>query len=736
MVLTVEQAMQQAVAAHNQGKVQEAERFYSTILQTQPTHPEANHNLGLIAVSVNKAEAALAFFKIALEAKPKIGQFWLSYIDALIKDNQTETAKAVLEQGKNTGLFGNRFDDLDKQLNANSIAPSQLQLNNLLEQYNNGQYDEAEELALLITQQFPEHPFGWKVLGALFGDTNRQSEALDANQKAIQLAPDDAETHNNLANSLIALGRLDEAEVRFRQAITIKSDYHEAYNNLGIMLKDLSRLDEAEVSLKRAISIKPNIVEPHYNLGCILKELGRLDEAEVTFRQAIALKSDDAESHGNLGVTLQELNKSEEAEVSLRQAIAFKSDYAEAHSNLGFVLKKLGRLNEAEVSLRRSLALKSDLHETHNNLGDTLRILGRLDEAEVSLRQATALKADYAEAHNNLGITLQLRGQLDESEVSLRKAIVLKPDFAPAILNLSTVLNYMNNLDAAIHSYKKLLQIDPDNIGLRAGVNLAIYKFLDGDFAQSRKYLLNASNIQGKSSPEFRNGKVFHSYLLKILNWHKDKYFDHSSLISNKSIYVIGESHSLVSHWLPIQRMGFNFLGKALLIFGCKQWHLGNTSRNQYKTKYESIINSLPKYSDVLLAIGEIDCRLDSGIIKHNDKYPEKGIKKSVEITVENYINYIYELNNARENNIIIQGVPCPNINIENISKKKVTELIDLIKMFNYELKNKSKAKGFGFLDLHKLTDRGDGFSNKIWHTDAHHISPEGMLEAWRSYDS
>jgi tetratricopeptide (TPR) repeat protein len=313
---------------------------------------------------------------------------------------------------------------------------------------------------------------------------------------------------------------------------------------------------------------------------------------------------------------------------------------------------------------------------------------------------------------------------------------MLKPDFPPAILNLSTVLNYTNNLDAAIHSYKKLLQIDPDNLGLRAGVNLAIYKFLEGDFAQSRKYLLTASNIQGKSSLEFRNGKVFHSYLLKILHWHKDKYFDRSSLISNKSIYVIGESHSLVSHWLPIQRMGFNFLGKALLIFGCKQWHLGNTSRNQYKTKYESIINSLPKYSDVLLAIGEIDCRLDSGMIKHKTKFPEKDIKELIKTTIENYLNYIFELNDSRRNNIIIQGVPCPNIDIKNTPEKEVTDLIEVIKVFNDELRIKSMEKSFGFLDLHKLTDRGDGFSNAIWHTDAYHISPEGMQEAWRSYAS
>ena len=90
MELTIEQALQQGIAAHKEGKLQEAERLYRAILQSQPLHPDASHNLGLIAVSVNKAEAGLPLFKTALEANPKIEQFWLSYIDALIKEKQFE----------------------------------------------------------------------------------------------------------------------------------------------------------------------------------------------------------------------------------------------------------------------------------------------------------------------------------------------------------------------------------------------------------------------------------------------------------------------------------------------------------------------------------------------------------------------------------------------------------------------------------------------------------------------
>ena len=55
MELTIEKALQQGVAAHKQGKLQDAERLYRAILKSQPAHPDANHNLGVLAVSVNKA---------------------------------------------------------------------------------------------------------------------------------------------------------------------------------------------------------------------------------------------------------------------------------------------------------------------------------------------------------------------------------------------------------------------------------------------------------------------------------------------------------------------------------------------------------------------------------------------------------------------------------------------------------------------------------------------------------
>ena len=37
----------------NEGKLHNAERLYLAVLQSQPLHPDANHNLGVLAVSMN-----------------------------------------------------------------------------------------------------------------------------------------------------------------------------------------------------------------------------------------------------------------------------------------------------------------------------------------------------------------------------------------------------------------------------------------------------------------------------------------------------------------------------------------------------------------------------------------------------------------------------------------------------------------------------------------------------------
>jgi tetratricopeptide (TPR) repeat protein len=487
MELTIDQALQQGIAAHKEGKLQDAERLYRAILKSQPNHPDANHNLGVLAVAVGKPLESMPLFKLALEANPKIEQFWLSYVDVLMRLEHFDEAKRVLVEAEQSGVSSDKLNALNQKLLvsvpndtnktadgqtlteereaqglSSSAAPSQDQLNHLLGHFQAGRLEEAEELATLLTQQFPNHPFAWKVLGAVLQQTGRVNESLLSMQQSVGLSPQDAEAHSNLGVTLKELGRLDDAEASYREAIALKPDYAEAHSNLGVALKELGRLDDAEASYRKAIALKPDNAGAQYNLGNTLKELSRLDDAEASYREAIALKPDYAQAHYNLGITLQELGKLDGAEASYRKAIALTPDHAEAHSNLGVTLQELGRLDDAEASYRKVLALKPDYAEAHNNLGVTLKELGRLDDAEASYREAIALKPGYAEAHSNLGVTLKELGRLDDAEASYKEALALEPDYAEAHYNLGVTLQELGKLDDAEASYRQAIALKPD----------------------------------------------------------------------------------------------------------------------------------------------------------------------------------------------------------------------------------------------------------------------------------
>ena len=462
-----EQTLQQGIAAHNTGNLQEAERLYRAILEVHPRHPDANHNLGLIAVAENQSGAALLLFKIAVEANPNIEQFWLSYIDALIAERQFEDAKRALKKGKKKGVGKDKLKILAEKLasvkmrNIPIPVPARAKLQKLIDHYQNGRNGDAEELALAITSQFPEHPFSYNVLGGVYERTGRLSESVLVSEKVAALSPKDAKAHSNLGLALKGLGKLAESELSYKRALKLKPDFVEAYRDLGNVLNQLGRLEEAQESYEQALALKNDDAETHYNLAIILNKLGRLEEAEACYRQAIALKPDFAEAHGNLGGTLNGLDRLEEAETSYKKAIALKSEYAEAHNNLGVTLQELGRLEEAEASYRQAIALKPEYSEAHNNLGVTLHELGELEEAEASYRQAIALKTDYAEAHSNLGKTLQELGVLEEAETSVRQSIALKSDFAEAHHNLGVTLQARGRLVEAEASFGQAVVLKP-----------------------------------------------------------------------------------------------------------------------------------------------------------------------------------------------------------------------------------------------------------------------------------
>jgi len=472
--LTIDQALQQGIEAHKAGQVQEADRLYTAILKAQPNHPDANHNMGVLAVGVGKVEQALPFFKTALEAKPATAQFWLSYIDTLIKLDKSVDAKAVLDQAKSKGAKGDGFDKLEqrlkdagqKPLEANQIAVGKAskvedapkeELQSLMTLYNNGQLALVVEQAQTLTKKYPRALDIWNLMGVSAAQIGQLDQAIFAFKRVLTIKPDYADAYNNMGNALKDQGKLEEAIDAYNKALAIKPDYPEAYYNMGNAFKDQVKLEEAIDAYNKALAIKPDYADAYNNMGNALKDQGKLEEATEAYNKALAIKPDYADAYNNMGNALQEQGKLEEAIEAYNKALAIKPDYADAYNNMGNSLKDQGKLEEAIVAYNKALTIKPDNAEAYNNMGIALRDQGKLEEAIVSYNKALSINPDYANAYNNMGNALQDQDKLEEAKASYNKALSLKPDYAVVYRNLSTLRKYQPD-DNQITFVREMMQ--------------------------------------------------------------------------------------------------------------------------------------------------------------------------------------------------------------------------------------------------------------------------------------
>jgi tetratricopeptide (TPR) repeat protein len=87
-------------------------------LDEDPQHPDANHNLGLLYLSVNLSEKALPLLRKALEAHPEFDHFWVSYFHGLVSKKMFAEGQAILEAGTENGLDSNTLAQLQEILAA------------------------------------------------------------------------------------------------------------------------------------------------------------------------------------------------------------------------------------------------------------------------------------------------------------------------------------------------------------------------------------------------------------------------------------------------------------------------------------------------------------------------------------------------------------------------------------------------------------------------------------------
>ena len=483
MELTIEQALKQAIEAHKAGKLQEAEVLYRAILQAKPKHPDANHNLGVLAVSMGKSEAALPLFKTALEANPKQGQFWISYIDALIRAKQLANAKSVIEQGKKLGLAGEQIDLLETQINVSydNLDCRKLEdseLSPAIEFREAGKYSEAEdwlnrflvlnsshaEALSLLSQVYilnkkmvmaegvlskailinSDLPSVQRNQARLLLAQSKPMEALAKAQFGYQQSNEDPETWVVLAACLGANQKDQEALALIEKALKARPSYAEAFGNRALIRLRGKDITGAIKDIEAALTLKPHLASLWGLLGSLRKQDNNLSGAIEALENAHRQEPTNVAYMVELGDFLRQGGKVMEAISILEGATKIAPKNANAWTNLGVVFQQEGRIDDSKKAYEKALALNSILPEISNNLGVMAYQAKDWKLALQYFEQALKLKQDFTEAQYNLGTTLVELDRFVDAEASFIKALALKPNFVDTLSNFGNLLKLMH----------------------------------------------------------------------------------------------------------------------------------------------------------------------------------------------------------------------------------------------------------------------------------------------------
>ncbi len=140
--------------------------------------------------------------------------------------------------------------------------------------------------------------------------------AISHLEKAIHIAPDFAQAHNNLAVAYIHLQQYEKASVELQKTIDLNPNLETPYHNLGMVMMVLGRLPEAEVAARRALDLAPQQSATRFTLGRILALEGRDTPEAVSVLTKAAV--DTPEANLVLAHVLQNRREFVEAAVALR----------------------------------------------------------------------------------------------------------------------------------------------------------------------------------------------------------------------------------------------------------------------------------------------------------------------------------------------------------------------------------------------------------------------------------
>jgi tetratricopeptide (TPR) repeat protein len=250
-------SIEEGVALHRAGRLNEAEKVYARILKSIPDQYETLQLMAELQVARGKLAEAHRLASTAVAVRPRAADplVQLGYIlRALRRDDE---ALASFERA--LALEPNHIDALGLRGDA------------LL-----GRGRAAEALACFdrILAIAPRHAGARGNRAAALAALGHFEDALSECEMALSIAPSDGLALYNRANALANLGRPEEALAAYDRLLAVAPQHAAAWNNRGNTLSALRRQAEAVDSFAKAIVLRPDYADAHFNQALAHLALG------------------------------------------------------------------------------------------------------------------------------------------------------------------------------------------------------------------------------------------------------------------------------------------------------------------------------------------------------------------------------------------------------------------------------------------------------------------------------
>lgn len=298
MVVDADALYRQALAACEQGCIDDGIRLAQRALAMAPNETRIHKLLGMALLRVGRNDDALASFD-----------------------------RALVLGSATADVFGSRADAL--------VAL--------------GRFDAAVESYDCALALKPDSIEDWCNRGAVLLDLKRFNDSVASFDRALALAPGFAAAHYNRGNALAALGRYGDALVSYDRAIELAPDYADAHNNRANALDRLGRLTDALASVERALAVDSGHRPAMITRAIVLRKLGHSADALAACDCALALVPDDPDALTVRGDILIDLERFDEAIAVFDRVIGCDPSAPAAVTarwNKSFVCLGLGRLEE------------------------------------------------------------------------------------------------------------------------------------------------------------------------------------------------------------------------------------------------------------------------------------------------------------------------------------------------------------------------------------------------------